>query len=84
MNPEGRIIHVAHLIAACEGDPEKLAGLSVMIAFASYALGHMEGRRELAGDVVAQATRETATEQLQVWSAAVEEIQKQLWRARSH
>jgi hypothetical protein len=84
VNPHGRIIEVGHLIAACDGDPEKLAGLSVMIALASYALGHMEGRARLSAEAIAPAQVETANAQLRTWGAATEEIQKLLWRARSH
>ena len=83
MSHDGRIIEVGHLIAACNGDLEKLAGLSVLIALASYALGHMEGRARVAGEVV-PAQLDTANQQMQTWASATEEIQRLIWRARSH
>jgi hypothetical protein len=83
LNHDGRMIEVGHLIAACDGDPEKLAGLAVLLSFASVALVQAHGGlpiRPQPGDRL----RATADEQLKLWASATEEIQKQLWRARSH
>lgn len=74
IDPPARYIPVAHLLRACEGDPERLAGLAVLISLASSSLVMVTGKHDQA----------LITAQLEMWNAAIAEIQQLCARAHAH
>jgi hypothetical protein len=68
----GQLIQVGHLIKACDGDGEKLAGLAVLVSLASCAM------------TMTRDPTPVMYEQVKLWAAAIEDIHRELIRGATH
>jgi hypothetical protein len=70
------VIYVDHLIESCGTDPQKLAGLALLIAMAAYAMGRMAA--EQGGPSADSSLKAVHVEQLAVFDRAAAEIQRRV------